>query len=230
MSKIVGSTSSLLVLVFVAGQAAAQPQPGESGTLALGVDRLFGFHYATETQEAAGVETSDSVTSIALLGKAAILSIAEYPRLSADYFVDPGISLGGSLMYASYSPDSDGATLDTSAGIFVVSARVGYATMFNENVGLWPRIGLTYGHMSTSVKGTNSAGGSLDAESSGSQLLLDLEAMLIVSPAPHVGFTLGPTFDYELSRSAETDGEDTLEGVSTSFTDFGLQAGFVAWL
>ena len=63
-----------------------------------------------------------------------------------------------------------------------------------------------------------------------SQLLLDLEAMLIVSPAPHVGFTLGPTFDYELSRSAETDGEDTLEGVSTSFTDVGLQAGFVAWL
>jgi hypothetical protein len=53
--------------------------------------------------------------------------------------------------------------------------------------------------------------------------------MLVLSPARSVGLTLGPVFDYELGRSQEIDGEDALDGVSTSFSNIGLQAGLLAW-
>ena len=135
-------------------------------------------------------------------------------------------------MTGSASEEVDGQdTGDSSTfNIFVVSPRVGYATMFNDNIGIWPRAGITYGNVSSSHDFREPIDGqTTTSESSTSTTLLSLEAMLILSPAAHVGLTLGPTFDYELARSSELDGEDAMEGVSTSYADIGLQAGLLAW-
>ena len=224
--------SCLAFSMLVAGPAAAQ-EPGESGTLALAADRVFGFSYTTQTTERAGIETSTSITTIGLLGSYSLVSASALPRLSADYFAGPGVSLGGSLVYVHLSPSTEVDGQETedggSVGIFLISPRVGYAKMFNENVGIWPRAGITYMHASGEGESMDGTGATVTTDTSASQTLLNIEAMLVLSPAPSVGLTLGPTFDYELGRSQEIDGDDALDGVSTSYTSIGLQAGLLAW-
>jgi hypothetical protein len=77
-----------------------------------------------------------------------------------------------------------------------VAPRVGYVIPFGDKLYFWPRAGVEYYDVSTSNVGNGS--GSIQ------EFAIDVEAMLVVSPWTHFGFTVGPTVDIPISGEQTT--------------------------
>ena len=69
----------------------------------------------------------------------------------------------------------------------------------------------------------------ITTKDSQSQTALNLDAMLVLSPAEHVGLTVGPTIDIGLGGTDETEYGDQSTEVDVTTFGFGLQAGLIAW-
>ena len=154
--------TSAIGLMFAAPTALAQPF-GAQGDAAFSAERLFGIngtHVYEELETPQGPpgaldeEAEDSFIGINFGWRGPLapqLSPFDSPRLSFDYFIVDGVSVGGSLGYASGSDDTeDFADQETPVSTpsdyssFIFAPRGGYAFMFSETVGIWPRGGLTY--------------------------------------------------------------------------------------
>jgi hypothetical protein len=102
--------------------------------------------------------------------------------------------------------------------------------MFTPQVGLWPRAGITYAHVATDRTSTNTTTGAVTNYSqSAGALYYTMDVNLVVTPVPHVGFTVGPTFDYLLSYSQSSTPADTTPESNRKEHSLGVQAGFLAW-
>lgn len=225
------------LLMLAAGTAHAAPF-ASNGTLAIGAERLFGVEYASQTESQAGVERSRSTTSISLLGR--LSSPLEpfnvnsaIPRLSADYFLGPGISLGGSLMYQNLSFGSDNEDDDNGTNLILLAPRVGYGARLSDQFAIWPRLGLSYLHTWSSSTSTAMDGNGnpvrTERSATSNYTFLSLDAMFVYTPVEHVGFSFGPAFDYLLGRSETTNGnDDTLPDMS--MYGLGIHAGLLVWL
>lgn len=228
----------------VAAAAADHGTLGRAGELAISADRLFGFNLVKdkETVTVAGVEQTQTTTytGFSLLGRGIELPASPYstPRLGVDYFVIDGLSIGGSITYMSTSGSvkaeaggtsvsRDGPTFST----FVIAPRVGYALMFNDFFGIWPRGGITYYNVKVEVPITNSATGATTTSTTKyNGVAFTVEMPLVLSPAPHVAIGLGPTLDVPLSGTTEnTDPNGNSESHDETFLEFGFQAGLIAW-
>jgi opacity protein-like surface antigen len=225
-------------LSFWATQAAAEEPLGTQGQLALSAERIFGLTMTTEKEssEEAGVssESKSSSTRFTLLGIGNGGSPAAVPRLAIDYFVAEGIGIGGSIMYVTQSSEvesTSGPTTikrdgPTQSG-FILAPRVGYATMFNDEFGIWPRAGIAYYSLSSSTEGTGATPTNTELDASG--LVLDLECMFAYSPVSHFAIIGGPVVDLPLSGSSERKTTTGPSTISTSeddtFTSFGLMFG-----
>lgn len=228
--------STLITLCALGGllvtlPAKAQDFPAQ-GTFAVGAERLFGFAHTTiktEIDTPAGTaksdETSDTFFFLGSVGRTPWVA----PRIGFDYFIIDSLSLGGSLAYVSDSRETEntlpngntnqGADVDDSAILF--APRVGYAYMFSDVVGIWPRGGFSY------VSGKHKVG---DNEDTFHNLALSLEAMLTITPVPHAGFLVGPTLDFPFIGSGETDnGQQKTDIDKYRITTIGLQAGMFVW-
>ena len=190
-----------LALCLAAASAQAQPRTarslGASGQLAVGVDRLFGFNYTTG-------EGRDGTTTLGLLGGtgcSAVVSPYSIPRLGFDYFVFDGFSLGIAGQLAITSHDDDSTT------IIGFQPRLGYAIAVTPGFSIWPRGGLNY----ITVNGERDN----DAHY---MLALNAELMMVASPAPHFGFTFGPTADVGIAATHDS-----------KTSQYGLQAGIIGW-
>ena len=242
MIRRISSVAVALAVSFSAAAAGAQNAPGTfgaSGQFVIGAERMFGFVSSSQKTEieAAGAtqETTVSRSPFALLGLNGNPEISPYghPRIGLDYFVIDRLSVGGSLIFRTSSGETEqegpvtGSSDDESTTIFVFAPRAGYALMFNDVVGIWPRAGFSYYNRSTDEEeqvGTR--------EESENGLALTLEGMFVISPMNHVGFTVGPTFDIGLTGgltqkdaapgSAEVKSDRTL-------TDLAVHAGLMVW-
>ncbi|MEZ4221914.1 MAG: hypothetical protein R3B13_13360 [Polyangiaceae bacterium] len=211
--------------------AKAQEFPAQ-GTFAVGAERLFGFAHTTiktEIDTPAGTAESDTTSDTFFFLGSIDGTPWVAPRIGFDYFIIDSLSLGGSLTYVSDSRETDntqpngntnrGPDVDDSAILF--APRVGYAYMFSEVVGIWPRGGLSY------VSGKHKED---DNEDSFHNLALSLEAMLVIAPVPHAGFLVGPTLDFPFVGSGERDnGQQKTDIDKYRITTIGLQAGMFVW-
>jgi len=239
------SVSAFVALAFASGLSSAE-QLGDHGTFVIGVDRVFGYvsqttsyDYTTTVPTQTGTTTTktthETTTSqFSFLGHYLPISVGQVPRLSFDAFVGPGISLGGSIMYDYYSyGHKDNGVEDPdkqSTGIWLLSPRVGFGHMFTPVVGIWPRAGVTYAHESTDSPSTNVTTGVVThTTSSTGALYYTMDVNLVVTPLPHIGFTVGPTLDYLLSQSSSQTPPATNPETNHKEHALGLQAGFFGW-
>lgn len=236
MRRILGTACAVGVVALSCPRAHAQEDErfARGGQFAVSADRLFGVvHSSTDTDDPNGGGTrTQSFTSINLLANpynGALLSRYTFPRVAADYFVIDGLSLGLALGFVSISGHEKTDTVDQDTGSatgFLLAPRIGYAFMFNQNVGIWPRAGISY----LTIHGESDTGNS---SSDLNQLALPIEVPLVISPIPHVGFLIGPTLDLGLTGSDKS--EDSFGGMTTTTkrdtneTDFGVQAGLLVY-
>lgn len=225
------------LVMLVASTANAAPF-ASNGTLAIGAERLFGIEYNSQTISQGGLEATQSTTSISLLGRISALEAplnvnSAIPRLSADYFLGPGLSLGGAVMYQHLSFGSDDDNDDNGTNLILLAPRVGYGAHLSDQFAIWPRLGLSYLHTwrSSTSQGVDANGNPTEVErsSTANYTFLSLDAMFVYTPVEHVGFSFGPAFDYLLGRSETTNGnDDTLP--DTSMYGLGIHAGLLVWL
>jgi len=138
-----------------------------------------------------------------------------------------GFEIAGNNKYHPTAGVSDSTLKGRQWG---VSPRVGFAMMFTPQIGIWPRAGITYLHVSIDDSYTNpTTGVKTTNTTSVSQLSYTMDVNLIIAPIPHVGFTVGPTFDYLLSQSESQTPPDTTPNSNYKAHALGLQAGIFVW-
>jgi hypothetical protein len=238
MKKLTSCMFGAIVLCS-ASSAWAQERFGKAGQFAIAGERLFGFahHSFTTTRDVPGgeVETTQSGTTINLLGQGlgfpTLQSVLQTPRVGFDYFIIDGLSLGGSLMFSTTSAeqevedaDGDQRESEVTYNSFAIAPRIGYALMFNDTIGIWPRGGPTF------------IGGSIEDddedETSISMFALSVEAPLVITPVPHAAFLVGPSLDFAFSGTQTVDpsepNQDEVES-DIKATEIGIQAGILVY-
>jgi hypothetical protein len=221
------------VIMLTAGAASAQEKLGSDGQFALSVDRVFGVVFASESTKQGDTAQTVSVTSVSLLTNPlhSLTTSYSFPRVAADYLTAGGVTLGAALGFSTVSGSAEveqgslSAEEDTGSGSgFLLVPRVGYVLMFQDEIGIWPRGGVSYVTVSA-----ESDDGTVDT--SANRLALTLEVPLVISPVPHAGFSIGPTLDLGLSGSNEATTTNPLTNTQTTGerdvtgTELGLQAG-----
>lgn len=224
--------------VCVAAPAVQAQDFGKEGQIAISAERLFGIAHTSQTDEIGDGEFNQSHTSISLLTTpfnsttGTLLPVGfSFPRIGGDYFVIDGLSLGGSLgvftMSGEFENEVMGETVDGDTGSvngFLLAPRVGYAFMFNDTFGIWPRGGITFLHAGREADNNDEASSSVWA--------LTIEAPLVIAPLPHVAFTVGPTLDLGVTGSTEVNPAEPDEPtVDNDFNvwDLGLHAGMTVY-
>lgn len=227
--------------VFGSGTALAQDAAtgrfGQQGQFAISAERMFGVASTSFTvEQTGGGEQTDSATSFSLLSSqmGAFFNAYVTPRIGLDYFVIDGLTLGAAFGVFSTStsvtdkpPGAGSTTQDgpTYTGV-ILAPRIGYAYMFSDMVGIWPRLGFTY-------VGVGSKDSGPQPDESGVHLsAITLEAPLIISPFEHMGFLVAPVADIGVGGSRTT--KDGQTGVETTrdakATEFGLLGGLFVYL
>jgi hypothetical protein len=188
--KLVLVTGLAGIVLLVTTPASAQPANpmGQVGQVAIASDFQLAFAY--QSTSAAMGDDPDSVTTIQLAP-------------AADFFVAPGFSVGGQLVFVHSSAG------DASITGFGAEPRVGYFAALGPNVGLWPTVGIGYVHSSADL-------GDL-GDASGYNIVLEARAPLVFQPAEHFFLGIGPLFQTDLVSSVE--GED-----ADKDTTFGLMS------
>lgn len=239
-----------LFVVATTTVASAQTGPrfGGSGQLVLSGERLFGLASSTATTEQMGTEVDVTTTSIDI-GVRPSQSPWSSPRFALDGFVIDGLSLGGGLGFSmsslSAGADVNGASADVdlaSGWTIVVAPRVGYAYMFSDTVGIWPRAGLSLFFGSATLETNVLDGQDLDGdgmpdvtvsapEVSLHGIAVTAEVPLVITPAEHFAILLAPTLDFGVAGGASSD--DSGAGASAeqdiTITDLGIQIGLAGW-
>ena len=203
---------------------------GAKSQLSISAERIFGFVSSTETTEPGMLEISTTTQTIGFIAQGQASSPYSVPRLALDYFVADGVSVGGSIGYATSSSETEtsgGGTSVTMEGdtttTFLFTFRGGYAHMFSRSAGIWPRLGFTYHSVGSEDPDGNS-------EFTVSGLALGLEVQFVLSPVEHFAFTVGPSFDVGLGGSSEASNGGTSVETDTTITDIAITVGVLGWL
>ncbi|HEX3596500.1 MAG TPA: hypothetical protein VHU80_15425 [Polyangiaceae bacterium] len=202
-------------MVLVSSRASANAI--DKGTFALGAERITGVFHADEKVDGLG---SNGTTAIALFGNSVDSPLAgawQFPRLAFDYFVTNGLSLGGSFVVLSRSPEGSTQT------DILVAPRIGFGYMFTRVVGIWPRGGISYWHASRSADNTDT---SVDAHS----FAFDVDVPLLIAPTRSFAIEIGPLLDVGFAGRASAAFVGGGVARDTSFVQFGLSAGIVGLL
>jgi hypothetical protein len=118
---------------------------------------------------------------------------------AADYFVVPGVSVGGQLFFR-YAKTGDNSTTGYGLG-----PRVGYYANFMSGLGIWPQVAFHYSSTKISTK---------DSSSSGSASDLQISAPLVIELVDHFFLGIGPYVRLDLSVP-DAVGKTTTIGVAT---------------
>jgi hypothetical protein len=219
MKKLAVIGLSVLALATWSGAALAQTRDFTKGTFAIGAERMSGFIHGKATTErntpVGKVSASRSEDRFSLMGMETT-GPWNLPRIGLDYFIIDHLSLGGTLYV--------GTGNDVTNVLF--APRVGYAIMFNDTVGLWPRGGIGYFHHSFSDN---------NGDDNNHFFNLDLECHLVIAFANGFGMTIGPVIDLSFQGSGTTTANLGPVGrpqndYDQSYTSFGLDLGIFGWL
>ena len=222
---------------------------GQGFQVALSAENLFGYVHTWDTwsinkvrgASVAGTEISSKGDNVAFLGNRGGANLS--PGLAVDFVLGQGFTIGGGFYYASTGGDEtvkQGTTTTTetnyknsSLSAFGVATRVGYVLMFNEIVGIWPRLGL--GYESGSIKSYSYSGTNNQTETETdidlSNFSIRPEVMLVISPVPHFALLLGAAsrFGVAGSQTQKQAGVTTLDGDYTE-SGIGVTAGLMGYL
>ena len=216
------AVSGAISVLTLAGSARAQE--GEASSrfgspgFIVSADRLIPLisYEAVKTSSDGSSETKSDL-SFGLLSNAPYTAFGTFynlPRLGFDWVPVQNLTLGGALFgYVqalskdSVSPAGGPSTTTDQPKVtyWGFAPRVGYIVPLGHLLALWPRVGVEYHNVSSStVSGTVSP--------SVWQFAFEAEAMFVVFPWNHFGFTFGPTVDVPLagkSTSASATGTGT---------------------
>jgi hypothetical protein len=221
-----GSGVIAIGLLVLLGSARAEAQDasasfGDAHQLVLSGERLFGFVHSSRTVSDNGSESS-TVTSFSLFSNpASFVSLYSTPRLALDGFVVDRFSLGlaAGFFRISESFSEPGVTITGSSPTitgFSLAPRVGYDVPLGRLVSLWPRVGFTFLHLSSS--GTNGDRTTLYAAT--------IEAPLVIAVVPHFFVSITPSLDIGIGGSSSIDGgTGGTTSTGTKETDFGIECG-----
>jgi hypothetical protein len=212
-------------------------QFGEAGQFIISADRLFGISlWSDNLQGDNNASTKNSGTAINLLFGSDFNIAGPYatPRLGLDYTVAKSFTVGGSIgliLRSGSVEESDGTTTQSqdtpSVAGFAFAPRGGYILPINPTISLWFRGGLTF--FSFSQKQTIAA---QSASQTDSGFALDLEPQLVITPAPHFGFTAGLLGDIPLTGNRHSERSQTNSSTDQTYkiTNWGLSLGMFGYL
>jgi hypothetical protein len=223
--------SAAVAIVTLAGSARAKEGDGSSrfGSpgFIISADRLIPLtsYESVKTTQSDGSSETKSDLSLGLLSNAPYAAFGTFynlPRLGFDWVPVQSLTLGGAVwLYTqltvtdSHSAPNGGPTVSTDqpkVTYWGIAPRVGYIVPIGHILSLWPRAGVEYHHVSST--GPN--------EPAVTQVAIDAEVMLVISPWNHVGFTVGPTLDVPLTgktTSTSATGTGTTGGVAATSVD-----------
>jgi hypothetical protein len=207
-----------VVLGALSSSTTALADDLEQGTWALGVERLYGITYTSETVKAPGGDVKTSALNYSLFSNPASSQRTVYssPRLVADYLITDSWSagLGAGIVGGSTSTKSDAGEQDGPGVLGVVVApRAGYLLAQNSWFAFWPKAGFTF--TTASAKTDN-------AQASQYRGALSVEASMLLLPGEHVLLSFTPTFDWGLlgANSAGTG-----DNIRATALELGFQGG-----
>jgi hypothetical protein len=202
--------------------------PMEQGTFTIGAERITGIMHADlkDSRPPPLQDVTNGVTVIALFGNGIFPALDArelytMPRVGFDYFVIDGLSLGGSLTLIHAAGENDSQTG------FLFAPRIGYAYMFSDVVGIWPRGGFSYAHVGESPDDP-----ALNGESS-HIFAFEIDVPLLIAPVKNFAITVGPLFDLTFGGSRTPGfrrGDPEPLSQDISLTMFGISAGLVGIL
>lgn len=190
---------------------------GNSGEFVISAERLFGLAATTSKITLSGTDSKDSVTRLNLLTNANQDPLGySAPRLAFDYFVADAISIGLALGFSSTSDD-------VKNRYFAVTPRFGYAFMFSEMFGVWPRVGATYldQKLEVPIHGGAFAGATMGV------VAISAELPVVIVPIPNVAFSIGPTFDGGVFGKINPEGPQ--DQTDFAMDEFGASAALSAF-
>jgi hypothetical protein len=231
MNKHLVGISAAAALSFGSATSFAQDDFATAGTFAFGVERVFGLYLAQRAEETPTDEDTDDYTQFSFAWGGVPPTVYSIPRVGFDYFVIDGLSLGGSIAYWSLDIESENldktdgsvATGGSEQSAFLFSPRVGYAVMFSDVVGIWPRGGITYYSRSFDADGA-------PPEVDENELAFTAEFHLILAPVEHVGITIGPVIDFGITGEVDDPDPDNPDP-DLQNRSFGIAvAGIFGWI
>lgn len=152
--------------------------------------------------------SSDAALSIEHRSPGDVTTITLAP--AADYFVIDNLSVGGFIGFRYQTAG------DTSSTQFSIGPRVGYNITLTDLVSVWPKLGLSFAHSSTTTEiGDDDT--TVETTVDNDALALNLFVPIMFHPATHFFAGFGPFLDTDLS------GDDKV-------TSFGLKLTLGGWL
>jgi hypothetical protein len=235
-----------LVLTVVGSATAATPSAAlRDGNIIISADRLAPIvdYWSSTTTDTNGSKSTSSRTSISLVTSnplAALGTVYNVPRFGLDGVIGPGVTIGGAAwIYTdlnasnSTTPANGGSSTSfdqPKATYWGVAPRVGYILAIGDMVSLWPRAGVEYHDVSS---GTVTNNGSTSGGSSSTQLALDVDALLVITPVHHFGITIGPGAAIPLTGKASNTstfaGQTTTTSRDSAMWWVGLNAGLLGY-
>jgi len=139
-------------------------------------------------------------------------------EISVDHFVVDRVSLGGFVYggfdeFKGYEPL--GLTDDTRTTIGF-GARIGVDLPIGSVLSLWTRVGVSWGHEDRTIEGGVPGGAKID--DSTHHVALNASSLLLVHPAEHFFFGLGPSLYTELTHPMQDGTENKLTTVGVTST------------
>ena len=213
-----------IAVLALASSARAEEGQGEhrfgSPGFIVSADRLLPLlSYQSVKTTDNGNSDTQSRLSIALMNNGppeAFATSYNLPRLSFDWVPVQNLTIGGAAWFymdlqATDTKSGSSSTDQPKLTYWGVAPRVGYIFPIGDKLSLWPRAGVEYGSVTSS-----------DGSVSLNQFAVDVEAMLVISPWNHFGFTVGPAADIPIT------GKQTLGKAATSVDLSMLQIGLTA--
>jgi hypothetical protein len=221
---------------------------GETSQLAISAENLFGYAYGwanlSVTQHNGASVSSPQLSwnsgSFSFLGSGGNFNY--FPGIAADFVIGSGFTAGGAFYYASTGGDytvTQGTTTTTAtkrkndgASTFEIAARAGYVLMFNDIIGIWPRVG--FGYQSATQSGYSYSGTNNQTETesdlNASVFTIRPEFMMVISPVPHFALLLGVATQVGVTGSAtvKSGGTTTYEADCTA-NSIALSGGLMGY-
>ncbi len=221
-----------IVAMTLAGSAHAEQGEGSARFGARGVivsaDRLIPLtsFESVKTTQTDGSSFTRSHVSLGLLSNGPFTAFETFynlPRLAFDWVPIRSLTLGGAVWLYTQLSASDslsppgGPSVSTDqpkVTYWGVAPRIGYVIPLSETISLWPRAGVEYHDVSSSsVNGREGP--------SVTQWSVELEAMLVIFPWKHFGFTVGATADIPITGKTTSQSQTGtgVAGVATTKVD-----------
>lgn len=196
---------------------------GDMGQLALSAERMFGAGFVWDTVDQGDDDETTTTFNVSAISNplAANTSAYSFPRIGIDFFIIENISIGAALGFAYTNFDDDTGGPFDHVTAYLAAPRIGYALMFSDGIGIWPRVGVTWVHYRFAGEG--------DVRDKATRFALTGEIPFVIQPAEHVALLIGPTIDLGLTGSNKLEGGPVTSDVDVRTTELGIQFGLLTY-